>query len=125
VWDSVATLALGRWVVGLEEEGMRRFYSSTPPPQERSVVSPGGMDRGGRSDESRSVSLDSPSSPASTAGIRDRATSEEYEYEIPEEVRVRKAKMRFDLLERRANMDCMQMDFDRRKFVVKSIVYTW
>lgn len=130
VWDSVATLALGRWVVGLEEEGTKKFYEGTPPPtsppRQSSYQSPDGHSQG-----SRSMSLDTADSPGlSDAGSshkkgRERGTSEEYEIEIPEEVRVRKAKMRFDLLERRANMDCMQMDFDKRKFVVKSIIYTW
>jgi hypothetical protein len=44
---------------------------------------------------------------------------------IPEEMRVRKAAMRFDLLARRANMSCMQMDFKSGDFVEKTEVFRW
>jgi hypothetical protein len=44
---------------------------------------------------------------------------------IPEGLRVRKAAMRFDLLERRANMTCLQMDFTSGEFVEKKEVFRW
>lgn len=44
---------------------------------------------------------------------------------IPEEMRVRKAVMRFDLLERRANMSCLQMDFTSGEFAEKKEVFRW
>jgi hypothetical protein len=44
---------------------------------------------------------------------------------IPEGMRVRKAVMRFDLLERRANLSCLQMDFTSGDFVEKKEVFRW
>lgn len=50
---------------------------------------------------------------------------EEEDLPIPEEMRVRKAAMRFDLLERKANLGCLQMDLEKRMFVQKREVFKW
>ncbi|KUJ24184.1 uncharacterized protein LY89DRAFT_776347 [Mollisia scopiformis] len=92
VWDSVATVALGRWVIGLEEEGARRFSSKSASPGAQQEEEEGGG---------------------------------EGELPIPEEMRVRKAAMRFDLLERRANLGCLQMDVEKGMFVQKREVFRW
>lgn len=117
VWDSVATVALSRWVIKLEEDGARRFTSSPTSPEER-----------------RERSMSSGSRVSSGSGVNGArvgpSTSpnrleEEEDLPIPEEMRVRKASMRFDLLERRANFGCLQMDIEKRMFVQKKEVFSW
>jgi hypothetical protein len=44
---------------------------------------------------------------------------------IPEEARVRKVGISFDLMERRATMACMQMDKERGEYVERSKKITW
>ncbi|KAE8451159.1 hypothetical protein EG329_004831 [Mollisiaceae sp. DMI_Dod_QoI] len=134
VWDSVATVALGRWVIGLEEEGAKRFSSASPRSN-----SDGDSPRSTDSSRSRTVSrgpvtYPTPGSSAtngrygsigSPSYINGEAELGEEEIPIPEEMRVRKAAMRFDLLERRANLGCLQMDVEKRMFVQKKEVFTW
>jgi hypothetical protein len=45
--------------------------------------------------------------------------------QVPEEKRVRKAKMRFNLLERRSNMSCFQIDLAKGLYVERKEVFTW
>lgn len=119
VWDSVAVGGLGRWVMGLEEEGALRFSSASPP------------DANADAYESSSSREENVSKNKGIYGNRKRAGGrakgkEKKEYPvIPEEMRVRKAAMRFDLLERRANMSCWQMEFESGVFVEKKEVFRW
>ncbi|CZR55119.1 uncharacterized protein PAC_05005 [Phialocephala subalpina] len=144
VWDSVTTVALGRWVIGLEEEGTRRFSSASPHSNPSPSCHPSPSPSHASSTEStrsRTVSR----GPGASPGLREdgwgRAgrygsigspnhiygdeDEEDMELVIPEEMRVRKAAMRFDLLERRANLGCLQMDVEQKRFVQKSEVFTW
>lgn len=111
VWDSVATVALSKWVIHLEEDGARRFSSLPSSPESRSSGSGSGS--------------------GSAYEVRDGGTSsssrhvEEEDLPIPEEMRVRKASMRFDLLTRQANFGCLQMDIEKRMFVQKREVFSW
>lgn len=61
-------------------------------------------------------------SPNLINGLEDE---DEMDLVIPEEMRVRKAAMRFDLLERRANFGCLQMDIEQKRFVQKTEIFTW
>jgi hypothetical protein len=110
VWDSVATVALSRWVIQLEEDGARKFSSSPNSPE--------------LSHSERSWSSGSVAGVGGSSGSSSRQVEEE-DLPIPEEMRVRKASMRFDLLARRANLGCLQMDLEKRMFVQKREVFSW
>lgn len=167
VWDSVATTALGRWVISLEEEGTRRVSISSenssitdesesddlfvrPPINSRQNSNHLGL-RVPDGNMHRRPSFDSQSSPRTSqdgyeVGARssfgDRQNSQkmgnsgvyrQMPYSppidtwvpIPEEMRVRKAQMRFDLLERRANMMCHHLDLETGIPVQKQAIFTW
>lgn len=113
VWDSMATAGLGRWVMALEEEGASRYSSAGASPES----SAGGGENGTPVSES--------SGTLSGSGNGSGKEKKEVYPIIPEEMRVRKASMRFNLLERRANMTCMQMDFETGVFVDKREVLRW
>jgi hypothetical protein len=144
VWDSVAVSGLGRWVMTLEEEGALRWQSASPPesPPNQTNSDPGPI-LPNRGSGTRPPGYESPAGtpfiPPPQHGIS-TSTSGEGTYSngtlpsekptreypiIPEEMRVRKAAMRFDLLERRANMSCMQMNFETGAFVEKKDVFRW
>jgi hypothetical protein len=120
VWDSVAVAGLGRWVMALEEEGALRFSSASPPDTNAS-----GYDSSSSRDENDTRKSKGPyintNKPISKIIKKPK---KEYPI-IPEEMRVRKAMMKFDLLERRANMSCQQMDFESGVFVEKKEVFRW
>lgn len=140
VWDSVAVSGLGRWVMTLEEEGALRFSSASPPDTNASGA-------GYESESSRDDTLSSSynnknktrsqnqsphsSSNSSNGKGKERESEKERpkqkkEYPvIPEEMRVSKTAMKFNLLERRANMSCMQIDFESGVFVEKKDVFRW
>ncbi|KAI0995435.1 hypothetical protein K3495_g12744 [Podosphaera aphanis] len=111
VWDSIASAALGAWIIELEEEGSRRFMNVSPP---WSPATPG------FSGSDWNISAEN----AFSRTNFDLNAPPTY-LQIPEEARVRKAKMRFDLLERRANLFCMQTDFDTGLLVEKTGLYCW
>lgn len=148
VWDSVATAALGRWVIGLEEEGARRFNSASPhsnhsPSSQHSPSFDSPRSHTSSTSSSRSRTLSR--GPGASPGLREDGGSgmgrygsigspnlingledeDEMDLVIPEEMRVRKAAMRFDLLERRANFGCLQMDIEQKRFVQKTEIFTW
>jgi hypothetical protein len=149
VWDSVAVAGLGRWVMALEEEGALRWQSASPPdttstsprPLPESTSNPNpkpksnpGSGSGFRHASPASTPLSRHETPPGTSNSREGSYSSgtrasekpprEYPI-IPEEMRVREAAMRFDLLARRANMSCMQMDFKSGDFVEKTEVFRW
>jgi hypothetical protein len=155
VWDSVAVAGLGRWVMALEEEGALRWQSASPPDTATSSpphavpesspaypTFPVGSGSGGFESPTGTPLI--PLSRHGTPPIASISANVEVnlreghsngtkasekpprEYPvIPEEMRVRKAVMRFDLLERRANMTCLQMDFTSREFVQKKGFFCW
>jgi hypothetical protein len=124
VWDSVATTALGRWVISLEEEGARRFSissASTSPTTTAEYES--------ESDDHR---MNRRLSTESNPRVWGTTTQQQTAFApinamipIPEEMRVRKAYMRFDLLERRANMFCSHLDLEMGIPVQKKAIFTW
>ncbi|PMD38454.1 hypothetical protein L207DRAFT_531343 [Hyaloscypha variabilis F] len=137
VWDSVAVAGLGRWVMALEEEGALRWQSASPP--DTTTPSPYPSTTNSKA-KSRSPSIPHPGQPSPSSSSYYHPSTPQSSYSngtipaekppreypiIPEEMRVRKAIMRFDLLERRANMSCMQMDFGSGKFVDKREVFRW
>jgi hypothetical protein len=120
VWDSVAASGLGRWVMALEEEGALRFSSASPPD-----ANADGYDTSSSRDEKVPSKTKVPSGNRKRVS-RKAAEKMERKYPIiPEEMRVRNAQMRFDLLERRANMSCRQKDFKSGEFVDKKEVFRW
>jgi hypothetical protein len=145
VWDSVAVSGLGRWVMSLEEEGALRWQSASPPESPPNQTNPdpsptlpnrgsGAKPRAGFEPPTGTPFIPLPHHRTSTSTSREGSYSSgpvpsekpprEYPI-IPEKMRVRKAAMRFDLLERRANMSCMQMDFDSGAFVEKNEIFCW
>lgn len=152
VWDSVAVTKLGKWVISLEEEGARKFsgQSLSSP----SNVTARGMSTSPSIITARASSIASPTttvdydseadntyqSQARLASIQSTQSHERYiqgvyrqttftpidaKILIPEEVRVRKTMMKFDLLARRANMKCVHMDLNSGRPIKKEAVYTW
>merc|ERR1712093_81022 len=165
VWDTVAVVHLGRWVIGLEEESARQMSMSLSP-RTVSAESPAcsaasgtetlrgsSAGLGGRAAE-RQGSVGSGygsgggsvfaskygSANGSTNGNGhvngngngtrhydgDGAVDEgSSSMEIPEEVRVRKTRMRFDLTAKTAMMNCMQMDHITGEFVPRTEIIKW
>ncbi|RKF64174.1 putative zn2 cys6 dna-binding protein [Erysiphe neolycopersici] len=109
VWDSAASSGLGAWVIDLEEDAARdRLLSST------SSYSSPIYNTFSASEMFHSESLQS------NDDILTYMSSK-----FPEEVRVRGAQMRFDLLERKASLECTQMDLKSKKFTRKKGVFSW
>lgn len=109
VWDSAASSGLGAWVIGLEEDAARdRLLNST------SSFSSLNYNTFSASEMFHSESLQS---------YDDILTSMSSKF--PEEVRVRGAQMRFDLLERKASLECTQMDVKTKKFTRKKGAFSW
>lgn len=124
VWDSVATAAIAKWVVRLEEDGARRL-SKAERQAESEVLghgngygSPGGSP--GWSNSGRSGA-----GTANTHGHRDGDVGMDAVTFIPELARVRKASMRFDLTQRKAFMHCLQVDWITGELVPRNVVFTW
>lgn len=124
VWDSVTTTALGRWVISLEEEGAKRFASSSPSASPSTIA-----DYESEPDDHSMVRrLSTHSNPRTWGtGIQRQTVFAPVDtmISIPEEMRVRRANMRFNLLERRANMNCLHMDLDKGIPVLKNATFTW
>jgi hypothetical protein len=123
VWDSVATTALGRWVISLEEEGARRLSmssASTSPTTTADYESE-------PDDHILKRRLSTQSQPRSWGSIPRQSAFAPIDsmIPIPEEMRVRKAQMRFNLLERRANMSCLHLDLEKGIPVQKTAIFTW
>ncbi|RKF50293.1 putative zn2 cys6 dna-binding protein [Golovinomyces cichoracearum] len=131
VWDSVACSGLGAWVIALEEEGARQFNLVThaimsPSP---SILSSNLSTSSPTNQSSNSSSPASPSHITFNSYYNIRSNNQQINTlnysDIPEEVRVRKAKMRFDLLKRTANLFCLQMDISTEKYVEKTGTFKW
>ncbi|KAH6711588.1 hypothetical protein BKA61DRAFT_578030 [Leptodontidium sp. MPI-SDFR-AT-0119] len=158
VWDSVATVHLGRWVIGLEEESARQMSMSLSPRTvggESPACSSGlgsetvrrgsagvRVERGGPG-SGRQGSVGSGSVPGSGSRFgngnlnlngnlngngnahQEGEGDENPGIEIPEEIRVRKTWMRFDLSLRTAWMNCLQMDHVSGEFLPRTEVVRW
>jgi hypothetical protein len=101
VWDSVVVAALGAWVIELEEGGTRWPSVSSDKSCESNASADESVARSEGWGEGRVVT------------------------QVPEEKRVRKAKIRFNLLERRSNMSCFQIDLAKGLYVERKEVFTW
>jgi hypothetical protein len=101
VWDSFVVAALGAWVIELEE-GLTRWPSVS-------------------SDKSSESNASADESVARSEGWGEGRLV----VKVPEEKRVRKAKMRFNLLERRSNMSCFQIDLAKGVYLERREVFTW
>ncbi|TQS36911.1 hypothetical protein Golomagni_02631 [Golovinomyces magnicellulatus] len=132
VWDSVACSGLGAWVIALEEEGTRQFNLATRAFMSSSPSFPS-FHPGTSSPSSQSSDSSSSVSPSQITSFNsdfnmssnDQQVNPLNYSDIPEEVRVRKAKMRFDLLKRTANLFCLQMDMNTGKYVEKTGIFRW
>ncbi len=137
VWDSVACVALGRWVISLEEEGARSLLKARlnprPPTTQASKSESPSTIGGYESELDDSSNIRGASTQASQSSqsygrgiLRQTPFSPiDAAINIPEEVRVKKAKMRFNLLERRANLSCIHMDLTQGFPVPKNATFTW
>ncbi|KAH7391276.1 hypothetical protein BKA64DRAFT_98984 [Cadophora sp. MPI-SDFR-AT-0126] len=157
VWDTVAVVHLGRWVIGLEEESARQMSMSLSPKTvsaESPECSAGsgtetlrGSSAGSRAgDRQESVGSGHGSGSGSVSASRYKGANgnangngnsiTHFEgngncdegglgIEIPEEIRVRKTWMRFDLALRTAWMNCLQMDHITGEFVPRTETVKW
>ncbi|PVH81457.1 hypothetical protein DL98DRAFT_514620 [Cadophora sp. DSE1049] len=159
VWDTVAVVHLGRWVISLEEESARQMSMSLSPrtvSAESPACSSGsgtetlrGSSAGLRAGERQGSvgsgygsGSNSNSGPGSVSASRyqngwgstngnangNREVEGEESgpsIEIPEEIRVRKTWMRFDLSLRTAWMNCLQMDHVTGEFVPRTEIVRW
>ncbi|KAH7319187.1 hypothetical protein BKA65DRAFT_556611 [Rhexocercosporidium sp. MPI-PUGE-AT-0058] len=157
VWDTVVTVHLGRWVIGLEEESARQMSMSLSPRTvgaESPACSVGsgagsgsetvrgssaglrslnGNGNGRRDSVGSGYASGSGSGPGYTNGNMNGSPNSQkdpdgYEapgIEIPEEIRVRKTWMRFDLSLRTAWMNCLQMDHVSGEFLPRTEVVRW
>ena len=113
VWDSVATAGLGKWVIGLEEgavcspAALSCSYPDLTPTSNSPDAHPS---------EEESSTQDLWTRSEDGHGLTNM---------IPETKRVRKTRMRFNLLERRANMFCFQIDERTGLYVERTEVSTW
>lgn len=110
VWDSVATAHLCRWIVRLEEEAAKSVSHSISP----SPLTVGGYE-----------------SPGSSAGCSSGRSEDGGVAEgpgnlfVPEEARVRRTWMRFNLQSRTASMNCLQMDTRTGAWVPRNEISSW
>ncbi|POS88258.1 hypothetical protein EPUL_000993 [Erysiphe pulchra] len=110
VWDSAASSGLGAWVIDLEEDAARHYLLNSSSSLSSSSI----HNTFSASERFHSESL------LSINDIVTRMSSK-----FPEEVRVRGAQMRFDLLGRKASLECTQMDVKTKKFTRKKGVFSW
>ncbi|KAI6244439.1 Aspercryptin biosynthesis cluster-specific transcription regulator atnN [Erysiphe necator] len=113
VWDSAASSGLGAWVIELEEEAARQILmkSSTSP----------------FSAKDHDLALSSEMTPLELLQSTDNNDDNLHNFssKFPEEIRIRGAQMRFDLLERRASLECTQIDINTGKFIRKKGTFSW
>lgn len=114
VWDTASSSGLGSWVMELEEEGARNYYAAQTCTFIPAAVHSMESCKDGEANHS-----------TSTMAAPVTETSDPDSLSIPEVVRVRQARMRFDLLERRAVLFGVQMDLNSGAYIEKTGIYEW